>query len=258
MILWCCNCQRFLGERPPHDDFRLSHGLCASCVAAGGLVDDANVAALAPLIAYYQRLRDASSSGALPAAGALLDEGLALGLAPQDLLMGLLQPALYAVGQAWSRGEIAVEREHALTARVTAMIELMGSRASTRGAPGEAIAPAIVLACAEGNAHSLGLSVLGLVLAFAGIRARVLAPGLSAEETVAAARACGARAIGLSIALPGQLRAVARAKALASAPGAEALRVLVGGFPIRCGLRPPAELGIEVVTEPEELARRLA
>lgn len=33
MIVWCSYCQKFLKEKPPYDQFQVSHGVCPSCMA---------------------------------------------------------------------------------------------------------------------------------------------------------------------------------------------------------------------------------
>jgi methanogenic corrinoid protein MtbC1 len=257
VIVWCVACQRYVGDKPPLEDFRISHGLCPRCEAHADELDEAAVGAMEPIRRYHDRLRACALGRTDESLGALLDEGSKLGIPPRDLLVGLLQPTLYEVGVAWARDEIGHAQEHAVTARVSALLEQIWRHFPACAALRDPRRATIALGLAPGNAHVIGLAMLQLALALAGIASVALPDGLAPEALVTEAHARGASVLGLSIALPSQLPMVLRVGEVAREALGPKLRVWLGGYPIRCGLRPPPESGVEAVDGVDEIVRRL-
>ncbi|MFB9994031.1 MerR family transcriptional regulator [Deinococcus oregonensis] len=92
-----------------------------------------------------------------------------LHLSVEDVLLGVMAPALVSVGELWARGEITIAHEHHASAflrsRITALLDSEGE--STTG-------PLLVAACAPGEQHELGLMMLVLVLRRRGVRVTYL------------------------------------------------------------------------------------
>ena len=68
-----------------------------------------------------------------PRARAAVDGALAAGVAVPDVYLGILQPALYAVGHEWAAGELDIAREHYATAVTLTVLGALGPR--MRAAP---------------------------------------------------------------------------------------------------------------------------
>src|SRR5262245_16261445 len=110
MIKWCAWCQQFMGEIEPYDDFNLTHGACDSCnskhtsLFASDVVDRANV-----LKELFQTLFDAGRRDDVEAATQIVDKAIAANFRPVDILLGMISPMLYEIGEEWKRGALSVE-----------------------------------------------------------------------------------------------------------------------------------------------------
>jgi methanogenic corrinoid protein MtbC1 len=261
VIRWCSFCQRYLGESPPFDDYSVTHGICKPCSEAFDAGDDFGRAER--LVDLFRRLQEAGRGGQIPSASAVLDEGIALGLRPIDLLMGLVQPALYDLGERWAAGETTVANEHAFTAMASALLALVMFKYPEAQAFRQAPRPRILLVAADGNYHTLGVQLVELILMLEHIPTFTVYPGIDASEVVELWRKTRAPTIGFSVGLPAQLAGVrSTVEAIAREPSAVLPRFIVGGFPVRCGLRVHPELHpelpIETLHDPLALAATLA
>jgi DNA-binding transcriptional MerR regulator/methylmalonyl-CoA mutase cobalamin-binding subunit len=109
-----------------------------------------------------------------------------------------VEPLLVEVGKAWARGGLQVRHEHFISEALEDILRKL--RASLE--PGGRGRP-VVLACLPAEHHALGLHVAALSVAAAGRRVHILGPRSPVEETVQAALAVDAAAVGLSISLYG-------------------------------------------------------
>ncbi len=233
MIRWCAYCQKFLGEVPPFGEFTLTHGVCAACKGGAARISSAEARELRALGDYYAELRDATRNS-FERATTVLDRGLALGLAPIDLMMGMLQPALYEMGQRWAVGERRVADEHQLTALSSAILELAFERRPELTPLRQSRAPAVLLLVAEGNAHTLGLRIVEYSLLDRGLPVFTIAPGLPVEEACELTRALRPNVLGVSVALPEQLDGLrALGTALATSSDAPRPALVAGGSALR-------------------------
>ena len=193
MFRWCSYCQHLIGESAPLDDFRLTHGICARCAAA---FDDDPSPAPDLLAKRIQReLEVASRSGDFELAAASIRLALESGIQASEVLVGVLSPALYAIGMRWECGELTVAEEHRFTAFCSTVIDQFA--AYERAAPH----PSLVLAPMAGNAHELGLRMLQHLAWERDLSCRRLPVGATAEEIVAAGRTLRPRYFGLSVSL---------------------------------------------------------
>lgn len=90
MFRWCAYCQSLIGEKAPFEDFRISHGVCASCFAGADKDGSMPIKGLE----LYGRLFAAAKSGDQSKCRTLADEALSQGWRPSDAAIGLLQPGL--------------------------------------------------------------------------------------------------------------------------------------------------------------------
>jgi methanogenic corrinoid protein MtbC1 len=116
---------------------------------------------------------------------AVLDELLSTATL-DSVLSEVLIPFLRDLGERWERAEITVAQEHFASSVLRG--RLLGlSRGWDRG-----IGPRVLLSCAPGERHDLGLIVFGLALRARGFRILYLGADTPIDSVTRAARAAGA------------------------------------------------------------------
>ncbi len=255
MIRWCAYCQRYLGEAEPYEDFSLTHGVCPACLEGGAVLDPALPDRVEPLKAFLSRVAHAGSNPS--AAPALLEEGRALGVPWLDLLMGIVQPALYQMGLRWSTSLASIAEEHRLTAVCASLITLVAEAQSGTAHLRQSATPAALLVNAEDNFHTLGVQMVEVALLAAGVPVFCVYPGLPAREVAALAASLRPKVVGVSVALPGQLDSV---RELASRLDRQEPRptLVCGGYGVRRLPDPRSSAGFSLCRSPAELLRLLA
>ena len=253
MILWCAYCQRYKGEKAPFEDYRLSHGLCPSCDSLDASLEAGLEKKMAPVREFYDGLRAFAQASSLSDASVQLSEAARLGIHPMDLALGMLQPALYEIGDLWAHAKLDVAHEHVSTQRVRDLLDLMYSRFPECAQCRNAEEPTVLLCAPTSNQHTLGLKFVELALSVRGVPTQRLPA--SVGDIVARVVASRPRWVGVSIALPSQLvDAEEIAAAIASAHLSDPPRVVVGGGPLRHGVADRAESRVEVVASVDDLA----
>lgn len=231
MLVWCSYCLAFRGEKPPLDDLAMSHGICEDCYRAYALerTDTDKIDALGRL---QRNLKKAGEQGDVAAIPALLEEGRAMGIRQVDMLVGLLAPLLWRIGQEWATGQRTVAQEHLFTEWSDDAIRAVGVANPGMLLSSRSDEPRVLLANAEGNHHVLGLRMLSLWLAERGIPSRALTPGLPADEVAALVDELRPAAIGVSVSIADQLpslQALVEQLPLFDGP------ILVGGYAVKSG-----------------------
>lgn len=100
----------------------------------------------------------------------------------------LLAPVLRAVGDRWAATGEGVEVEHCLAEAAIGVFNAVNPAAAPPARP-------VVLACADGERHSLPLHALGAALAERGVAARMLGAALPPAALAAAGRRTGPAAL---------------------------------------------------------------
>jgi methylmalonyl-CoA mutase cobalamin-binding subunit len=106
----------------------------------------------------------------------------------------LAAPLLTEVGERWSAGHLSIAAEHLLSG---AMRGLLTSLIRFRGKPADA--PTVLLATLSGERHELGLLLVALLTADAGLGLHYLGCDLPAAEILSAARRADVAVVGLSL-----------------------------------------------------------
>jgi methanogenic corrinoid protein MtbC1 len=143
------------------------------------------------------------------------------GTGPQDITLGLLQPALHEVGRRWALGSWAVAQEHAASAVTDAALAALSAAVPARpsGEP-------VLVACPETEWHGLAAQMVTQLLRWRGVAADyvgTLASEAALEELLADRRP---RAVALSCTMTSALPGVARAATVAAR---QRIAVLGGG-----------------------------
>jgi len=132
-------------------------------------------------------------------------DALAASLSRDSSLLGVgpflrkrVEPLLREVGESWARGELEIRHEHFFSEVLEDHLRALRAplEASGSGRP-------VVLATLPDELHSLGLQIVGLAVAAAGRKVRVLGPHLPVEEILLAADVLDAAAVGLSVSILG-------------------------------------------------------
>ncbi|MGZ6996433.1 MAG: cobalamin B12-binding domain-containing protein [Acidimicrobiia bacterium] len=167
-------------------------------------------------IALLAALVDGDLDTAYRVATTLLDEGVPF----EALVAEVLGPVQRDLGARWADGDLSVADEHAATAAAENLVVLLaGGLAPSDG-------PLVVVACPEGDAHSLPARVVTAVLAMRGFRSVLLGGSLPAIDLGDYLERQEPIAVALSISMPAALYRSVASVAVAHDRG---IPVVVGG-----------------------------
>ncbi|MGI9609701.1 MAG: cobalamin B12-binding domain-containing protein [Acidimicrobiia bacterium] len=149
--------------------------------------------------------------------GGLLDEGI-----PFDtVLFDVLIPAESGIGLRWQQGDVLIAEEHAATAAVETVVALLAGSLDqpTDGTP-------VVVAAAEGDAHSLPGRLIAANLLYEGYKTTFLGANVESQDLKEYLQSEEPSALVLSCAMPGHLLGARRAIEASHSAG---VPVLAGG-----------------------------
>ncbi len=242
MLTWCAYCQQYQGERSPFDDLAITHGICEACAGKFEEMTDAAVEHASVLRDIQQRLWDAGRRGDLQAAEQIVDDASKLDVRALDLMLGIIAPMLYKIGEEWRRAAITVADEHRFTAFCESVFDLVAAKLPTAGMLSTTHprhADALLMNC-SGNHHTLAIHILELWLLNNGVSTHLLHPTPPVDELVALIDATRPRILFLSMALAEHRAAtVTVAERIAALPAEIRPRVIVGGYAIKLGFIEP-------------------
>lgn len=207
MFRWCAYCQHFMGESKPLENYLVTHGICAPCEKK--VLEENYERAPSPLLAQriFQSLFQSKSPTKFSLTDKFIQEALDANIKPSDLIIGILQPALYEVGTRWEKGLISPAEEQEFSRWSMGILKWF-ERTPSESEHGE-----IVLTHISGNEHSLGVLFLDVYLRDHGIGSRVIIPALSDQGLVEHCVNNSPRFCGISVSLP---EGITRAKILAT------------------------------------------
>lgn len=205
LFLWCSYCQTFLGESAPFDDFSMSHGICQAC--HDEFMNNPEAYEITPkTLAARDLFNSMFSRSAEPEIAdcrTFLEQAQAAGLNQYDVLIGVLQPALYAVGSKWEAGALTVSQEHEFTSWCEKVLDLLPPTPLNGSCP-------VLLVCAEGNLHFLGIRLLASYLRKHGVQCRDVRHPLSADDVINLCRRTHPKILGVSVSLAATVPAALR------------------------------------------------
>jgi methanogenic corrinoid protein MtbC1 len=112
----------------------------------------------------------------LDRAEAVLAEAFAL-YSVEDVCLYIFEPLLIEVGDRWNAGELSIAEEHYITGFVRARLFALLDAYQRVGAAG----PLVLVACAPGEWHEIGILLVSVFLARRGVAVRYLGPNLPLE-----------------------------------------------------------------------------
>jgi MerR family transcriptional regulator, light-induced transcriptional regulator len=193
--------------------------------------------------ALVEELIGAMLAGDAAAATRSVEAGMRTGIPARDVHWRLVQPALEMVGDAWESGLIGVADEHLATAVAE---HALGAAypAIVRGRVPNG--RRLVLACAEGERHSVGLRAVADVLEGAGYDVVFLGADVPTVSLLELSSRVQPAAVGLSAAITTNVAGVARA---AAGLRARDIPVVAGG---RAAVALEHTIGVHVARSGEE------
>jgi hypothetical protein len=234
---WCSYCQKFQGETPPFGDLSITHVLCLECESAHSDVFAADVIRHGVFLReIFRSLFKAGRKNDFGSAERLVERAIAANCRPVDILIGIVAPMLYKIGEEWKSGAITVEDEHKFTAFSERVIDLIDSRLHCSSSPRRGDTPVYFLMNAPGNTHSLAIRILALWLESLRICAPITIEHGDLERLARNISEIAPKRLLISMALPEQLDGVAAISALVGRlPKTVRPSVLVGGYAIKAG-----------------------
>lgn len=203
MLSWCAYCQQFQGEVEPLDNFQLSHGICPTCTSRGIDFSEQEFAVIEKLKSLQGSLLSAGLDRDFKKAEAAIRQAKESGVRDVDILLGLIAPLLWQIGDMWASGAITVAQEHSFTAFYNPIIEVMESsilKSDLKESPVPRIE--VLTMVSPGNVHDIGARVLNFWLQSNGIQSRLISRTAKPSAIIASIQTYRPRYLGISVALP--------------------------------------------------------
>ena len=189
-------------------------------------------------------------AGARVAVDAALDDGVPVA----DVYLGILQPALYEVGDEWAAGSVDIAREHYATAVTLSVLGALGPRMRTAPKDGRL---ALVSGSPE-ERHAVGVQMVADFLEGDGWEVLNLGASTPAQDLARLADAEQPDVVALSTSTPAGLPGAAEAVTALVALEPRPLVVLGGQLWARSGRAEAHALGADLVLDdPRELVAYL-
>lgn len=135
---------------------------------------------------------------------AIVQECIAEGASLADTERLLIQPALYRIGERWQDNRASVAQEHLATATAQSVMTA-GLLLSTPATPNN---KRILLACAEGNHHTLGLRMVADAFVLTGWDVQYMGANLPTAALLQQVSLWNPHVVALSVSFPQHLRSV--------------------------------------------------
>jgi methanogenic corrinoid protein MtbC1 len=210
MYRWCSYCQGFLGETEPRNDYQISHGICPPCKVRLSSENDNLVSRAKLTKEFFASIRKDLVARTNRDSSTLLRQAQDLGIAPFDILAGLIQPLLYEIAELQNAGEATVCQEHDFSMLVDGVFSEIRKASTSSATHLTTGAPKVLIACADGNYHVFGPRLIKEYLLKEGISAKCLFPSLPFDEIISAGLEVSAKIIGISVATAEQAEMVVK------------------------------------------------
>lgn len=239
MLRWCAYCQEFQGETAPFEDFNLTHGICPKCLSENAPRIDRRLEHAKSLRDLQERLMNSGKTENAEAARAMIDLAMEAGIRPVDVLMGLVSPALYSIGEQWSHGSVTVAEEHRFTAFCESAFDIIANKLRRAADRSDQLVD-VILMNAYGNTHTLAIRFLSLWLRGLGIKVLLLEPPAPLAKLIRIIEKVQPTFILLSVALANQIEGVSEiARSLEGVNAQIKPTLIVGGNAVKSGEATP-------------------
>jgi methanogenic corrinoid protein MtbC1 len=155
----------------------------------------------------------------------VLDDGVRAGVSVVRLVMDVIRPAQFAIGQLWQMNKITVADEHI----ATAISQLALAQLYPYGERGEATGKRILVACVEGELHDMGARMAADLLDLDGHTVEFLGASVPTDHLILRVKAAPPDLVVLSITMTFHIAALGAAVERLRAEVDAALPIAAGG-----------------------------
>lgn len=176
---------------------------------------------------------DAFESAALAGdrirAGNILERCIAQGSSLVDVEEHIIRPALYSIGKRWQSNQISVAQEHLATAIAQSLMTGQLLKCTVPASNGRSV----LLACVEGNMHSVGAQMVADGFVLAGWSVQYLGASVPTNALLRHVEEYRPDLLGLSVAFPQHLHVVKEiVSGLMQSPSGTRPSVMIGGLAV--------------------------
>jgi len=199
MIRWCCYCQTFIGEKEPLSNYSVTHSICTSCNSNLLNTDHKNINTtklIKPIKDFFASVFHMAETLEYSDPQELIKQGLKLGIKKSDLLLGIIKPALWKVGQQYGKGKLTVYQEHDFTRYCNAIIHEIGREYQFKPLD---LNKGTLFVCIDSNFHTLGVQILEIIARENGIAAKAVYPSIPNNEIIDLVKLTGVSLLCVSI-----------------------------------------------------------
>jgi methanogenic corrinoid protein MtbC1 len=137
---------------------------------------------------------------------------------------------LYEIGQLWKNGQLTVAQEHLFAEFAEQVIHRFKERSLPMPNFPQVKNVDVLLVCAEGNYHTLGVQIIDLARSELGLKTKTITPGLPNQDILWSIDRFQPRLLGISIAEQEQKGAgLEIVKLIQEDPSRVDMKILVGG-----------------------------
>jgi methanogenic corrinoid protein MtbC1 len=192
------------------------------------------------LQSVQDQLMVAGSGEDMVAAAKIVELAITANVRPVDILLGIITPLLYNIGEEFERGCVTLADEASFTTFCENVFELLKEKVEDALLlDSDLKAPRILMMNAPGNTHTLAIRILTLWLRSQGFEAILLNPAPPVEDLLMMDIGKRRLAILISLALPEQRQGVVRlVEQLICLPEPKPL-IVVGGYAVKLNLVAP-------------------
>jgi methanogenic corrinoid protein MtbC1 len=239
MLSWCSYCQQFVGEVPPYENLVITHTICRNCESNALTLTESDIVHALRLKAIQNQLFEAGRRGDINAANEIIQMSRQAGMRAVDIVIGVIAPMLYRIGEDWKCGAISVAEEHRFTAFCEKILDIVtGDRpplAAVNAAQDKR--HEILLINAPGNHHTLAVRILALWLSDKSMPALTVDEALDVSDLIILICKMRPRMLLISMALAEQVPGViAIIERIGDLPEFMRPKVIVGGYAVKLGL----------------------
>ncbi|MDI1262672.1 MAG: B12-binding domain-containing protein [bacterium] len=251
MLRWCSYCQQFLGEVAPYENLAITHGVCPACSQKIFADDESGLDHALVLKGLQDQFYEAGRRNDLKAVERIIEKSDDTKIRAVDILVGVLAPLLYQVGEEWKQAAMTVAEEHRFTAFCEKASDMITTKVANQNSADKALperAEALLINV-SGNSHTLGIRILALWLKEKDISTRVLDEAIGIDDLMMQIHKFHPSMVLISVALAEQAAGVLDVvEHIANLPNHLRPRVIVGGYAVKQGLI-SAIPGAELVTD---------
>jgi methanogenic corrinoid protein MtbC1 len=176
-------------------------------------------------LAFEAALLRVDQGEALALMNRAMDDGHSL----VEVEMHMIQPALYRIGERWQANQITVAQEH----MASALVQMVMPMGLLRSPPPIPLNKRVLLACVDGNNHSIGLAMVSDAFTLSGWQVQYLGADVPTTSLVAQVLASRPDLVGLSVSFPQHLRIAKQVIAeLITQMGDTRPAVMIGGLAV--------------------------